>query len=84
MANDTLSPVGFERPFIKAAVPADMRYALACIAGKHDQQEADLVRTALCMGLLHLGWSEEKIIKEYAEYRVRCLKTGATNEYGKE
>lgn len=87
MANDTLSPVGFDRPFIKANVPADMRHALGCVLGRlHSagETEADVVRFVLASGLDALGWTEERIIREYAEYRVRCLQLGETNAYGKE
>ena len=84
MANDTLSPVGFERPFIKTNVSHEARFAMACLLGRHGGEPADMVRHLLWLGLEQMGWSEERIIREYAEYRVRCLRSDETNAYGKE
>lgn len=81
MAENTLSPVGFDRPFVKAHVPHESRFALACFAGKHRTTEADTVRHVLAVGLERLGWTEERIIAEYAAYRLRCLREGTINEF---
>lgn len=81
MADDTLSPVGFDRPFIKAYLDKERRFALACIAGQWQTSEADTVRGLLLAGLTSLGWDEERCIKEFAAYRVRCLQQGTPNEF---
>lgn len=81
MADDTLSPVGFDRPFIKAYIAAEQRFALACVAGESNATETDTVRRLVALGLEALGWSEERSIQEYAQYRVRCLKRNEPNEF---
>ncbi len=84
MADDTLSPVGFDRPFTKAYLPVETRFALACLSGSWEYAETDTVRSVLLEGLAALGWSPERCIKEYADWRVRCLKENITNPYGRE
>lgn len=84
MVEDTLSPVGFERPFIKAAVPTEPRFAMACLSGRHGTAETEMIRHVILVGLEHMGWSEDRMIEEYAAYRLRCLREGKTNEYGRE
>jgi hypothetical protein len=84
MADDTLSPVGFERPICKATLPSEMRFAMACFAGQHDVHQPQVVRHLLSAGLESVGWGEERIIAEYAAYRVKCLRDGIIDEYGRE
>jgi hypothetical protein len=81
MADDTLSPVGFDRPFIKAHVPTEARFGMACLGGEYDTAEPDTVRMVLLAGLHALGWTEARCIEEYAKYRVRCLRSGVPNEF---
>lgn len=90
MADDTLSPVGFDRRTVKLALPDESRFALACLFGdayKHgtafDYEQA-LVRHVLDAGLTALGWPLERRIGDLAAHRIRCLKSGATNAYGRE
>lgn len=84
MADDTLSPVGFDRPFIKAYLGTETRFAMACLSGAEDLTETDTVRMVLLAGLDALGWTEQKAIEEYARYRVRCLNESIANAYGRE
>lgn len=81
MAESTLSPVGFDRPFVKANIPVEQRFALACLSGQHDANEPDTVRMVLFAGLYALGWTEQRSIEEYAAYRVQCLQDGKPNEF---
>lgn len=81
MAENTLSPVTFDRPFVKANVPVENRFALACFAARYGMTEAEAVRHVLSVGLEKLGWYEEKVIKEYAEYRIQCLHDGKVNQF---
>lgn len=83
MADDTLSPVGFDRPFIKLNVPAERRFALACLAGRWGgtTSEGDVVRHLLCEALDAAGMDEQWCIREYAAYRVACLRDGVPNQF---
>lgn len=91
MADDTLSPVGFDTSRIaKTHLSGQERFAMACAYGEgwgkteRDLAQATFVRHVLLLGLENLGWTEEKMIKEYAEYRVRCIKRGEPNPYESE
>jgi hypothetical protein len=84
VTEESVKATGFERLFIKAAQPPDVRHALGCLLARHGGAEVDLVRDVVCLGLAALGWSEQRIIEEYAAYRVQCLQQGTTNAYGKE
>lgn len=85
MADDTLSPVGFESgPIVKTRLDPQTRFAAACAFGTEDMPQAAFVRELLLAGLAMYGWTEERMIKEYADYRVRCLRTGESNPYESE
>jgi hypothetical protein len=91
MADDTLSPVGFEAgPIVKTRLDGQARFAMACNYGDAwgeamgDLPQAAFVRNVLMLGLASLGWTEEKMIEEYAAYRVRCLQRGEANPFESE
>lgn len=81
MADDTLSPVGFDRRIIKTQCEPRERYALAMLRAQWGRSGFAVVRLVLLAGLDAVGWPEERRIKEYADYSVRCITTGATNEF---
>lgn len=87
MADDTISPVGFDSSrIVKAHMGGQERYAMACSYGAlgDDMPQAAFVRTVIMLGLGQLGWTDEKMIKEYADYRVRCIQNGEHNPYESE
>lgn len=90
MADDTLSPVGFDSgPVVKTRLDEQTRFAMACaygdrIDGSPDAPQAAFVRRVMLLGLESLGWDEERMIKEYADYRVRCLQRGEANQFESE
>jgi hypothetical protein len=85
MAEDTLSPVGFDSSrIVKTHTDGQERYALACLYGQPENvgmTQAALVRQVLLAGLEALGWPEHRQIKEYAEHRLRCIADGQPNKY---
>jgi hypothetical protein len=82
MADDTLSPVGFESRVVKTHMEGQERYALACImGGAYHGTAAGLVRDLLERGLAERGWPLERRIKAYADYRLECLRDNVANEY---
>jgi hypothetical protein len=87
MADDTLLPVGFDTSRIaKTHLNGQERFAMAvsnaqCGGGI---PQAAFVRHVLLLGLKELGWTEEKMIKEYADYRVRCIQRREINPYESE
>jgi hypothetical protein len=88
MADDTLSPVRYESPIVKTRMSPRDRYALA-LALSHERTTppplpAAFLRHVIQCGLEHLGWTEEKIIKEYAEFEVACLRNDLANPYESE
>lgn len=86
MADDTLSQVAYVSPIVKTRMDARSRYAL-CQAlkevGKGRTLPATFARHVMLIGLEQLGWTEERMIREYAEYEVTCLHTGEHNPYEK-
>ncbi len=89
MVDDTLSPVGFERPFVKANVCAEDRHALACVLAEYRVEdpkftEQDVLRMVVNEGLVHLGYDALRRIQDYANHRAKCLVSGSTNAYGRE
>lgn len=87
MADDTLSPVGFETSRIaKTHLDGQERFAMACALGetRATMPQAAFVRHVLVLGLEKLGWTQEKMIKAYADYRVRCIQRGEHNPYESE
>jgi hypothetical protein len=90
MTDDTLSPIGFETSrLVKTHMPPQERFALACLQGA-ELGEGDrtnrsaLVRTVVLAGLDALGWTEDRRIKEYARYRLRCIERNEHNPYESE
>ena len=89
MTDDTLSPVGFDTSRIaKTHLSGQERFAMACALGErpagYRTPQAAFVRDVLLAGLATLGWTEERIIKEYADYRVKCLRDGKLNPFESE
>lgn len=89
MADDTLSPVGFDTSKIaKTHLSGQERFAMACSYGQQlgaeNLAQATFVRQVLLLGLGQLGWTEERMIREYADYRVRCIKRREVNPYESE
>lgn len=89
MTDDTLSPVGFDSSrIVKTHLNGQERYAMACAlgerAGSYRTPQAAFVREVLLAGLATLGWSEERMIREYADYRVRCIRDGEPNQFESE
>jgi hypothetical protein len=87
MVDDTLMPVGFESRIAKTHLSGQERFAMACEFGKFktkDTTQAAFLRHVMLIGLESLGWSEEKMIQEYAQYRVRCLRNGELNPFESE
>lgn len=87
MADDTLSPVRYESPIVKTRMGPRDRWALATALGKEAKPPplpAEFLRHVILCGLKQLGWSEERIIKGYAEFEVQCLRDGCTNPYERE
>jgi hypothetical protein len=91
MADDTLSPIGFETSrLVKTHMPPQERYALACLQGEHLKKDGGRVnrsgfmRTVVLAGLDALGWTEDRRIKEYAQYRLRCIERNEHNPYESE
>lgn len=87
MVDDTLLPIGFEVSKIaKTNLAGQERYAMACARAetKATMPQAAFVRHVLLLGLERLGWDEEKMIREYADYRVRCIRQGRANPYESE
>lgn len=81
MTDDTLSPVGFERPVVKTVMEAQERYALACLRGQLHEKGWPLVRELIKAGLDVRGWPEERRIMAYAEYAAYCVASGRTNQF---
>jgi hypothetical protein len=87
MADDTLSPVGFDTSRIaKTHLSPQERFAMACANGTigNGAPQAAFVRHVLLLGLERLGWNEEMMIQQYAEYRIRCLRRGEVNPFESE
>lgn len=86
MVDDTLLRGDFENSrIVKTNMSGQERYALAHMMAEGDKvPRATFVRTVLLAGMEALGWDEERQIKEYSEYRLRCLRTGADNLFESE
>ena len=88
MADDTLSQVPFgSSSIIKTRLPAQERYIMASMYRAmvaNDTPVSAFVRHVLILGMEAMGEHEEKRIKEYAEYRVKCLKNGVVNPFESE
>lgn len=90
MPKNTLSPVGFDTSRIaKTHLNGQELFAMACAYGsaKHEMPylpQATFVRTILLAGLETVGWTEERMIEEYAAWRVSCLRDGSNNPYESE
>lgn len=90
MTDDTLSPVGFDTgPIVKTRLDAQTRFAMACaygdrVDGSPEAPQAAFLRRVILLGVEQLGWTEERMIKEYADYRVRCIRAGEHNPYESE
>jgi hypothetical protein len=81
MAENTLSPVGFDRPVVKTICAAQERHALAMLRAELDVNGFKTTRHVLLAGLEALGWGEARRIDEYATYKISCLESGRPNEF---
>jgi hypothetical protein len=81
MVDDTLSPVGFDRPIVKTVLTPRERYALAMLRAELGCNGFATARHVLLAGLAALNWDEARRIDEYATYSIRCLETGKPNEF---
>jgi len=87
MAENTLSPVGFDSSkIVKTHLDPQERFAMACMFGNTQDTvpQAAFVRYVLTAGIEALGWTEDRRIKEYAAYRLKCLRDGKPNLFESE